>query len=110
MGPGGHLWIVISEPTKHNGNFVIANLTTDEYRAGNDCELNENDHGWIKCKCFVNFGDAREVTPVEEAKITAAISSGHITPKLPMKQAILLRIATAAKISKALDTGLKKYF
>lgn len=110
MGVGGHLWIVISDPAKHNGSFVIANLTTDEYRAGKDCELNKSDHSWIKCKCFVNFGDAREVTPTEEAKMASLIAAGHITPNLPMNLPILQKIAIAAKTSKALNTGLKKYF
>jgi hypothetical protein len=110
MGVGGHLWIVISDPAKHSGNFVIANLTTNEYVAGNDCELNKGDHGWIKCKCFVNFGGAREVTSAEKVKMVALIASGHITPQVPMSAAILLKIATAAQTSKALKTGLKKYF
>jgi hypothetical protein len=110
MGVGGHLWIVVSDPAKHSGHFVIANLTKDEYRTGKECELNKGDHGWIACKCFVNFGGAREVTPTEVAKITALMGSGHITPHLPMSHAILQKITTAAKTSKALKTGLKKYF
>lgn len=110
MGVGGHLWIVISDPAKHNGNFVIANLTTDESRAGNECELNKGDHKWIACKCFVNFGDAREVTPAEEAKMTALIAAERIIPHLPVSALILRKITASAQASKSLKTGLKKYF
>lgn len=104
------MWIVISDPAKNNGHFVIANLTTDENRAGKECELGRGDHGWIACKCFVNFADAREVTPTEEAKITALIAAKQIISHHQMSAAILKRIATAAKASKALRIELKKYF
>jgi hypothetical protein len=110
LGDGGHLWIVISDPVKHAGNFVIANLTTDVNRAGKDCELNKGDHQWIKHKSFVNFSDAREVNLKEEACMIALIAAGHIRQHFPMNPAILQKIITAAKTSKALKTGLKKYF
>ena len=110
LGMGGHLWIVISDPAMNNGHFVIANLTTDENRAGRDCELNKGDHSWIACKCFVNFGDAKEVTPTEEARIIALITTGQIIAHPRMSITILQKIAAAAKVSKALKTGLKKYF
>jgi hypothetical protein len=110
IGEGGHLWIVISDPAKHSSKFVIANLTTDANRAGTDCELNRGDHQWIKEKCYVNFADAREVTPVEEARMRESIVAGTIARHFPMKIAILQRILTAAKKSKALPTGLRNYF
>ncbi len=28
MGDGGHLWVVISDPAKHDGTFIIVNLKT----------------------------------------------------------------------------------
>lgn len=79
-------------------------------RAGNECELNKGDHGWIVCKCFVNFGDAQEVTPAEEVKIAALINAKQITPHPQMNVTILQKIAVAAKSSKAIKIGLKKYF
>ena len=56
FGLHSHLWIVISEPAKHAGNFVIVNLTTDVFRAGKECELGLGDHEWIIQKCYVSFG------------------------------------------------------
>jgi hypothetical protein len=110
IGEGGHLWIVISDPAKHSSRFVIANLTTDANRAGTDCELNRGDHQWIREVCYINFGDAREVTPIEEARISECIEDGRICKHFPMKSAVLQRIICAAKKSKALPTGLRKYF
>ena len=67
LGQASHLWVVISDPKKHAGEFVLVNITTDAFRAGKDCELNVGDHQWIRHKSYVNFGDARKVTPQEEA-------------------------------------------
>src|SRR5258708_38698762 len=110
MGQGGHLWIVISDPTRHSGNFIIANLTTDKRRAGTDCELNKGDHPWITQKCFVNFGDAREVTPEQEAQLILFMNGGYIQKNFPMDLAILEKITIAAKTSRAIAIGLRKYF
>lgn len=109
LGQGGHLWIVISDPTRHNGEYIIVNLTTDEFRAGKDCELNQGDHPWITDKCYVSFGDARKVTPAEDAKIAAHMASGAIRKQYPLKAAMLQKIVAAGKKSKALPTGFLPY-
>jgi len=109
LGEGGHLWIVISDPAKNGGSFIIANLTTDKWRAGMHCELNCGDHKWITEKCFVNFGDARVVNPAEEARIVALIAAGRIIKHFPIKDAILQKIILAGKQSKALSINKKKY-
>ena len=109
LGQGGHLWIVISDPGKHAGKFIIVNLTTDVFRAGKDCELNPGDHQWITAKSYVNFGDAREVSPKEEAKIVAYMAAGTIKKHFPMNSVILQKIVAAGKQSKALPTGFLAY-
>lgn len=108
--PNAHLWIVVSDPLKNSGNFIIVNLTTDSRRAGTDCELNVGDHPWIREKCWVNFGDAEEVTPVEEAKLVAFMAGGAINKRHPMNPAVLQRIASIAKTTKALTIEYRKYF
>jgi hypothetical protein len=110
LGLGGHLWVVISEPAKHAGHFVIVNLTTDVFRAGTECELIPGDHQWITKKCYVSFGDAREVTPKQELQIMAHMASRAITKQYPMSGPILQKIIVAAKKSKALPTGFLIYF
>jgi hypothetical protein len=109
LGPGGHLWIVISDPVKHTGKFIIVNLTTDVFRAGKECELNPGDHQWITKKSFVSFGDAREVSPKEEAQIVAYMAAGIITKQFPMNPTILQKIIGSGKQSKALPVGFRKY-
>lgn len=108
--PNAHLWIVASDPSKHAGSFIILNLTTDSRRSGTDCELNVGDHPWIREKCWVNFGDAEEVTPVEEAKLIAFMASGTINNNHPVTQSVLAKIAAAAKTTKALKMNYRKYF
>jgi hypothetical protein len=110
MGLGGHLWIVLSDPAKNCGNFIMANLTSDRRRAGTDCEVNVGEHKWVTHKCFVNFGDAKEVTPQQAAELQKFIRGGVIEKHFPMEQSILQRITAAAKISKALPIAFKKHF
>jgi hypothetical protein len=110
MGPNGHLWVVISDRTKHSDKFVIANLTTNARRAGNECELNKGDHPWITQKSYVSFADAREVSCEQEATMLGYISTGVITKHYPMDQKVLEMIIASAARSKALPTGLRKYF
>ena len=105
-----HLWIVASEPSQHGGNFIIVNLTTDVNRAGTDCELDKGDHPWITQKCYVSFGDAREVTPKEEAKILMFMSGGQIKMHYPMQQSIIDKIRAAAKTSKALAVAWRNTY
>jgi translation initiation factor IF-2 len=109
IGKGGHLWIVISDPAKHNGDYIIVNLTTDEFRAGKECELNPGDHEWITEKCFVSFGDARKVTPAEDAKIAAHMATKAIRKQFPVKTTLLQRIISVGKASKALAPEYKSH-
>lgn len=104
-----HLWIVISDPTKHNGAFVIVNLTTDLDRSGSDCTLNRGDHRWITQECFISFGDALEITPEKERMISQLVASKMVTLHESMADEVLARIIAAAKQSKALAPKYKKY-
>ena len=106
FGQGSHLWVVISEPAKNNGEYVIVNLTTDVFRAGKECELSVGDHQWIRQPSYVSYGDARKVTPKEDAQIQLLVSQGQVRQHFPMKQAVLQKIIAQAKISKAIRTDL----
>jgi hypothetical protein len=110
LGPGSHLYIVISDPAKHDDYFIIVNLTTDEFRAGKECVLNRGDHQWCTATySYVTFGDARMVSPKEEALMNKHLASGAMRRHFPMKSAILQRIIAAAKTSKAMSEELKTY-
>ncbi|MGO8790018.1 MAG: hypothetical protein ACLQVL_21895 [Terriglobia bacterium] len=103
-----HLWFVISDPVKHGGAFIIANITSDEHRAGGECPLGPEDHKWIKKKSFVSFGDAIEITP-EKAKHIHALIGKIITPQRSLTPEVLSKIAKAGKSSKAIPLSFKKY-
>jgi len=104
-----HLWIVISDPAKCGGFFVMVNLTKNVNRAGKDCELNIGDHQWVDQKCYVNFADALEITPIQEKMINQLIASKAITMHFPIDGNVLQRIIEAGKQSKALAPKYKKY-
>ncbi|MFZ0914467.1 MAG: hypothetical protein WBQ76_17420 [Candidatus Korobacteraceae bacterium] len=109
LGSGGHLWVAISDPSKHNGHSIIVNITTDSFRAGTECDLDPGDHKWVKHKSYVSFRDAQKVGPKEDARIAKLIKDGVITTHYPMAQAVLKKIIAAAKISKSLPEGFKNY-
>jgi hypothetical protein len=109
LAPDGHLWVVISDSATHAGCCIIVNLTGDVFRAGKECELAIGDHQWITKKTYVSFGDARKVTPKEEAAISKLIASGAVKRHHPMKSSVLQKIIGAAKTSKAMPEELKSY-
>ena len=102
LTPGGHLWIVLSDPDKNCGKFVIVNLTTDSRRAGIDCILDVGDHPWIREKSYISYGDAQIVTPEEKAKILKSIEAGVTTRDFPVDLDILKDIVDCGKKSRAL--------
>jgi hypothetical protein len=106
-GDGGHLWVVISDPSAHGGEFIAVNLTKDVFRAGKECELAPGDHRWITEKTFVSFGDAIRLAPQNALKLEGQIAAGTIKRHFPMKQAVLQKIVAAAKASKAIPVGFK---
>jgi hypothetical protein len=103
-----HLWFVISDPSKHDGHFIIVNVTTDIHRAGNECVLGPGDHNWISEECFVTFSDALEITP-ETAQCIEALKGTKVTILPCLTPQVLSKVVKAAKQSKAIPIAYKKY-
>jgi hypothetical protein len=106
---GGHLWVVVSDPNLHGGEFVIVNLTKDVFLAGKECELNPGDHTWIIAKTYVYYGKARKVGLKEAANLLRQITLGTIKKHIPIDPNILNKIIAAGKTSKAISEDLKMY-
>jgi hypothetical protein len=102
---GGHLWVVISDPSTHAGEFIAVNLTKDEFRAGKECELAPGDHQWIREKTFVSFGDAMRYAPKNALNLEKQIALGTMKRHYPMKHSVLQKIIAAAKVSKAIPVS-----
>jgi hypothetical protein len=103
-----HLWFVISDPAHHGGTFIIANVTTDYCRAGKECPLTPADHPWIKKDCYMNFADALEITQIRAAALAALIGKYVIMQPCLLADS-LQKIVAAARASKAIPVGYKKY-
>ncbi|MGA3334965.1 MAG: hypothetical protein ABSC62_12475 [Terracidiphilus sp.] len=106
---GGHLWVVISDPNMHAGEFIAVNLTKDLFRSGKDCELLPSDHRWIKEKTYVSFGDALKINSKECLRLEKSITAGTINRHFPMRPATLQKIIAAAKKSKAFAPAYLAY-
>jgi len=103
-----HLFFVISDPLKNGGIYHIVNITTDQIRAGKECVLNVGDHEWIIEESFVTFGDAREID-LKMSKGLDSLIGSKIKMRARLKPAVLERIVTAAKVSKAIPVRFKKF-
>jgi hypothetical protein len=108
MGEGGHLWVVISDPSTHP-EFIIVNVTKNAFRAGKDCELSPGDHPFIKQKSYVAYGDAQRVTADAGIKLQKCLDTGAVTRHVPMNKPVLDKIVAAGKTSTALRTEYRDY-
>jgi len=109
--PGGrtkHLWMILSDPLKHGGAFVIVNLTSPDV-AHSTCVLKFGEHPWLKYDSDVNFGDSLEITAKAANNITVGINSNTIIPQVPLSISVVQRIVAAAQLSPAFSRRLKIY-
>jgi len=104
-----HLYIVISDPAKNEGTFIIVNITGDRFMAGEECILNIGDHPWITKKSYLMFSTALEITPIHAKKLDKLIEQNKIKPQPSVRREVLERIIAAAKISTAIAENFKKY-
>lgn len=104
-----HLWIVLSDLSKHHGTGIIVNLTTDKERSGGDCSLCAGDHQWLTEECWVSYGDAMCLSPDKWLKIQHGVTQRLIIPHDPLAKAHLEKIISAAKVSKAFSSVYMKF-
>lgn len=100
-----HLWIIISDRTKHGDKFVVINLT-DSSRGKYSFTLTIGQHPYIYKESDVNFGDAF-LTSVDELK--AELSANSAIPHAKMDMAIVKKIIQLARTHCAFPPTLRKY-
>ena len=83
-----HLWIVISDPTQHDGDCVLVNLTESRHGA-HSFTLRPGQHRYIYKDSDVNFGDAFR-SHVDE--VNTHVASGSARPHDPMDMTIVREI------------------
>jgi hypothetical protein len=100
-----HLYVVITDPNKNGGNFVVFNLTESNH-GPKALTLRIGEHPFIKdYDSDVNFGDG---LIVHIAKIQRAITCGAAIPKQPMNMELVGRIARFAKGNIAVSGDIEK--
>src|SRR6185312_9075729 len=87
-----HFFMVISDPAKNGGTFVIVNITGDRFRAGKECVLKVGDHPWITKESFVAFADALEISPSHATRLNKLIAQKKIKLQPDINSEILEKI------------------
>lgn len=102
-----HLYVVISDPARHDGKCVLVNLTTQRAKSDTTCVLAEEDFpSFIHHPTVVNYGDA---LLANAATLEQIISQGEVRPHPDMGAEVLKRMVVGALSSPAFPIGLKKY-
>jgi hypothetical protein len=103
-----HLYVVISDPAKHNGKCVMVNVTTLREKSDKTCVLQPGDiPSFIYHTSVVNYGDA---TCPDETNLERFITNDPSVRRYPNVEGhVLSRIIEGARTSPAFPTGLRKY-
>jgi hypothetical protein len=100
-----HLWIILSDPSQHDGKCVLVNLT-ESVHGQYSFTLVPGQHRWIYKDSDVNFGDAFLTS---QAVLQAVVASGSAIPHDPIAPQLLKDIIAAAGKSPAFPPYLIKY-
>lgn len=101
-----HLFFVISDPSKNGGLYHIVNITTDYIRAGAECVLDTGEHEWITCKSYLAFRDAREIGL--HLNLDSLVGT-LVKMQKPLRADVLAKIVSAARTSRGIPTGFKRF-
>ena len=85
---GGHLWVVVSNPTASPAHVLIVNMTTDR-GIDRSCILNVGDHPFVEHTTCIRYDMARIVANDELERFVA---SNTIQLNEPVSADILERI------------------
>jgi len=99
-----HLWIVISDPSKHDGNCVLVNLT-ESCHGAHSFTLRPGQHRYIYKDSDVNFGDAFRSNVKE---LEGHILIGSAKPHDPMNLEIVMEIVHRARTHPAFQPILRR--
>ncbi len=103
-----HLKIVISDPDAEDMVLVVSvSSITQKYRYDDSCELNAEDHPWIKHQSFIAY---QHCTELNRTRILNEHFHGEIIMKEDITDELLRRIQDGAKKTKFLALKYKKYF
>lgn len=93
LGPGGHLWMVITDPDGPDGHFVMVNMTSlSPYIKDTTCHLHAGDHPFVQHDSVIAYGDAEEWWVHGECGYDDRLARQMIQPNAPLSLAVLRRI------------------
>ena len=101
-----HLYVVISDPAKHDGKCVIVNVTTQRAISDTTCVLQPGEHPFLKHNSVINYEDAIKTSA---AAIEMSLKKGLVCSHSDMPSKVLERIIAGAKNGDSFPVRLKKY-
>jgi hypothetical protein len=103
--PDNHLWVVINDPTQHQGEALFVNITTLKGSfAEPTCILQAGEHPFVHHPSYIRFGGAKTA---QVSQLNRAESMNLIKRQPPVSAMLLQRIQQAALISPRLNQTYK---
>jgi hypothetical protein len=99
-----HLYIIISNPSLHEGKCIAVNITTS-VRGKYSFVLKPGEHPFICKESDVAFGDAERTTA---AQIQSLIASGAAIPHSPMDLKVVQKIVDEAHTHAAFTPAYRR--
>ena len=104
---GGHLWVVISEPSATLEDVIIVNLTSKKPHSDTTTVLTPNDHKFIKHETVINYSDARILNHVD---IVKRVRDRLIEPRERFEEDVTRRIQRGLLASPRTPRDIKDFF
>lgn len=98
-----HLYIALTDPDA-DGNFVIANVTSQEQGKDQSCVLGAGDHPFIKKESVINYAEA---IVTNENPVGTASRRGFIQPDIAVSAEVLAKVQAGALASSQTETKVK---
>ena len=98
-----HLYVAVTDPDPE-GNFVIANITSQSESKDQSCVLDVGDHPFIRKQSVVNYAEARITN---QDAVSAGARRGVIQYDAPVTPEALAKIQAGALASPQTELGVK---
>ena len=104
---GGHLWVVITEPSGSPKQVIIVNLTSRKRDSDTTVVLSPEDHSFVKHDTVISYADARISG---SAEIVTRIEQRDFEPRKKFRDDVIRKIQNGLLASPRTPKYIKTFF